>query len=48
VLLGAGVADVETVLVGGGILKEGSRLVGPVAGAARELLAASRTRLRGR
>lgn len=44
-LLGAGAADVETVLVGGEIVKEGGRLVGPVVDRARDLMRESRTRV---
>jgi cytosine/adenosine deaminase-related metal-dependent hydrolase len=45
-LLGAGAADVETVLVGGEIVKDGGVLVGPSIDQTRELLAASRAHLR--
>lgn len=44
-LLGAGPSDVEAVLVGGEVVKEHGRLVGPVAERARELMRASRDRL---
>jgi hypothetical protein len=45
---GAGAADVETVVVGGEILKAGGILVGPIAEHARELMHESRANLRDR
>jgi cytosine/adenosine deaminase-related metal-dependent hydrolase len=47
-VMGAGPADVETVLVGGEIVKSGGMLVGPHAEQARRLMRESRDRLRGR
>jgi 5-methylthioadenosine/S-adenosylhomocysteine deaminase len=47
-VMGAGAADVETVIVSGEIVKEGGVLVGPFAEKARELMHESRTRLRTR
>jgi cytosine/adenosine deaminase-related metal-dependent hydrolase len=47
-VMGAGAADVETVLVGGQIVKAGGTLVGPVAERARELMHESRANLRDR
>jgi len=47
-VLGAGPADVETVIVGGDILKRDGKLVGDHVGKARELMLASRDRLRAR
>jgi cytosine/adenosine deaminase-related metal-dependent hydrolase len=47
-VMGAGAADVETVIVSGEIVKEGGVLVGPFAEKARELTHESRTRLRTR
>ncbi|SDM79741.1 amidohydrolase family protein [Actinacidiphila guanduensis] len=47
-VLGAGPSDVETVLVGGDVVKEAGRLVGAHAEAARELVTASRRRIRAR
>ena len=47
-VLGAGPADVETVIVGGDIIKRDGRLVGEHIGKARELMLASRERLRAR
>jgi hypothetical protein len=44
-VMGAGAADVETVVVGGEILKAGGILVGPVAEHARELMHESRANL---
>lgn len=44
-VLGAGPSDVETVVVGGDVVKDGGVLVGPHAQAARELVAASRRRI---
>jgi hypothetical protein len=46
--MGAGAADVETVLVGGEIMKAGGRLVGAAAERARELMHESRANLRDR
>ncbi|MFD9738230.1 amidohydrolase family protein [Umezawaea sp. NPDC059074] len=46
VVLGAGPADVETVIVDGEVVKDHGRLVGPHARAARDLVRHSRTRLR--
>jgi 5-methylthioadenosine/S-adenosylhomocysteine deaminase len=45
--LGAGPADVETVIVGGDIVKRDGTLVGPHVEGARKLMHASRDRLRG-
>jgi cytosine/adenosine deaminase-related metal-dependent hydrolase len=45
-VLGAGPADVETVIVGGDIVKQGGRLVGPRVDAARKLMYEARERLR--
>jgi cytosine/adenosine deaminase-related metal-dependent hydrolase len=47
-VMGAGPADVETVIVGGEIVKADGRLVGPHAELARQLMHESRDRLRGR
>src|SRR5580693_2590594 len=47
-VLGAGPADVETVIVGGDILKRDGKLVGDHVGKARDLMLASRERLRAR
>jgi cytosine/adenosine deaminase-related metal-dependent hydrolase len=47
-VLGAGPADVETVIVGGDILKRDGHLVGEHVGKARGLMLASRERLRAR
>jgi 5-methylthioadenosine/S-adenosylhomocysteine deaminase len=47
-VMGAGAADVETVIVSGEIVKEGGVLVGPFAEKARELMHESRSRLRTR
>jgi 5-methylthioadenosine/S-adenosylhomocysteine deaminase len=47
-VLGAGPADVETVIVGGDVLKRGGRLVGDHVSNARGLMLASRERLRER
>jgi 5-methylthioadenosine/S-adenosylhomocysteine deaminase len=47
-VMGAGPADVETVIVSGEIVKEGGGLVGPFAEKARELMHESRARLRTR
>ena len=47
-VMGAGAADVETVIVGGELVKAGGALVGPYADRARELMHESRVRLRGR
>lgn len=47
-VMGAGAADVETVIVGGEIVKSGGRLAGPYAETARELLNRSRARIRDR
>ncbi|CAK7280160.1 amidohydrolase family protein [Streptomyces sp. RM1] len=44
-VLGAGPSDVETVLVGGDVVKDSGVLVGPHARTARELVAASRRRI---
>jgi hypothetical protein len=46
--MGAGPADVETVLVGGEIMKGDGRLAGPRAEHARELMHESRANLRDR
>jgi 5-methylthioadenosine/S-adenosylhomocysteine deaminase len=46
--MGAGAADVETVVVGGEIVKSGGALVGPFAARARELMHQSRANLRAR
>src|ERR1700678_2936823 len=48
IVLGAGPADVETVVVGGDIVKRGGQLVGEHIGKARQLMLASRERLRAR
>src|SRR5271156_1094517 len=47
-VLGAGPADVETVIVGGDVIKRGSQLVGDHVSKARGLMRASRERLRAR
>jgi len=47
-VLGAGPADVETVIVGGDIVKRDGQLVGEHVGKARKLMLASRERLRAR
>ena len=47
-VLGAGPADVETVIVGGDIIKQHGKLVGEHIGRARELMLASRERVRAR
>ncbi|HEV7973164.1 amidohydrolase family protein [Amycolatopsis sp.] len=47
-VMGAGAADVETVIVGGEVVKARGALVGPYAARARELMHESRARLRGR
>ena len=47
-VLGAGPADVETVIVGGDIVKRNGQLVGEHVGKARELMLASRERIRTR
>lgn len=47
-VMGAGPADVETVIVSGEIVKDGGGLVGPFADKARELMHESRARLRTR
>jgi cytosine/adenosine deaminase-related metal-dependent hydrolase len=47
-VMGAGAADVETVIVGGQIVKAGGALVAPLAERARELMHESRARLRDR
>lgn len=47
-VMGAGAADVETVVVGGEIVKSGGALVGPFAARARELMHQSRANLRAR
>ena len=47
-VMGAGAADVETVIVGGEVVKSGGTLVGPYAESARELLHRSRARIRAR
>ncbi len=44
-VMGAGPADVETVVVGGEIVKAGGRLAGPLAGRARDLMHESRASL---
>jgi 5-methylthioadenosine/S-adenosylhomocysteine deaminase len=44
-VLGAGPADVETVIVGGEVVKAGGKLVGPYAETARELMWESRRRI---
>jgi cytosine/adenosine deaminase-related metal-dependent hydrolase len=44
-VLGAGPADVETVIVGGDIVKRNGQLVGEHVGKARELMLASRERI---
>jgi hypothetical protein len=46
--LGAGPADVETVIVGGDIVKQNGKLVGDHVSKAHELMLASRKRLRTR
>ena len=46
-VLGAGPADVETVIVGGDIVKQDGRLVGKHVETARELMREARVRLRG-
>ena len=47
-VLGAGPADVETVIVGGDIIKQNGKLVGEHIGKARELMLESRERVRAR
>ena len=47
-VMGAGAADVETVIVGGQIVKAGGSLVASLAERARELMHASRSNLRDR
>jgi len=47
-VMGAGAADVETVVVGGEIVKADGMLVGPLAERARELMHESRVNLRAR
>jgi len=47
-VMGAGPADVETVLVGGDIVKAGGTLQGPLAERARQLMHESRANLRAR
>jgi hypothetical protein len=47
-VLGAGPADVETVIVGGDIVKRDGKLMGEHIGKARKLMLASRERLRAR
>jgi 5-methylthioadenosine/S-adenosylhomocysteine deaminase len=47
-VLGAGAADVETVIVGGDIVKRDGKLVGQRVSKARDLMLASRERLRAR
>jgi 5-methylthioadenosine/S-adenosylhomocysteine deaminase len=47
-VMGAGAADVETVVVGGQIVKAAGTLAGPLAERARELMHESRARLRDR
>ncbi|MEU3980549.1 amidohydrolase family protein [Streptomyces sp. NPDC026672] len=47
-VLGAGPSDVETVVVGGEVVKAGGRLVGPHADTARDLIESSRHRIRRR
>jgi hypothetical protein len=47
-VLGAGPADVETVIVGGDIIKRNSQLVGEHVGKARKLMLESRERIRAR
>jgi 5-methylthioadenosine/S-adenosylhomocysteine deaminase len=47
-VMGAGPADVETVLVGGEIMKAGGTLQGPLAERARQLMHESRANLRAR
>jgi hypothetical protein len=45
-VLGAGPADVDTVIVGGEVVKSHGSLVGPHAQAARDLVEQSRLRIR--
>jgi 5-methylthioadenosine/S-adenosylhomocysteine deaminase len=47
-VLGAGPADVETVIIGGDIVKRDGKLVGAHVGTAHQLMRASRERLRAR
>ncbi|MGW0832087.1 amidohydrolase family protein [Streptomyces prunicolor] len=47
-VFGAGPADVETVIVGGEVVKSGGRLVGSYADTAHELLQVSRKRIQAR
>jgi 5-methylthioadenosine/S-adenosylhomocysteine deaminase len=47
-VMGAGAADVETVIVGGEVVKSGGRLVGPYAEVAHDLVRRSRERIRRR
>jgi 5-methylthioadenosine/S-adenosylhomocysteine deaminase len=44
-VMGAGPADVETVIVGGEIVKSGGKLVGPYAVTAQDLRRQSRARI---
>jgi 5-methylthioadenosine/S-adenosylhomocysteine deaminase len=46
--LGAGPADVETVIIGGDIIKRDGKLVGAHVGTAHQLMRASRERLQAR
>jgi 5-methylthioadenosine/S-adenosylhomocysteine deaminase len=46
-VLGAGPADVETVIVGGDVVKRDGKLTGDRAAQARELMHATRRHLRG-
>jgi len=45
-VLGAGPADVDTVIVAGNILKRGGKLIGPHVDNARKLMYEARERLR--
>lgn len=47
-IMGAGAADVETVIVGGELIKHGGSLLNPLADRARRLMHESRDRLRTR
>src|SRR5271156_3067662 len=47
-VLGAGPADVETVIIGGEVVKQDGKLVGPHVGKARKLMLESRERIRAR
>jgi cytosine/adenosine deaminase-related metal-dependent hydrolase len=48
IVLGAGPADVETVIVGGDVVKRDGKLVGPHVEKARQLMYQTRDRIRAR